>query len=106
MDGGMRSTANADLACGFDSVLVLCFRPIGQPGDRVLTRVTAQSEALIKAGARVSVISPDEVSLAAIGPRPMDVVRRPEVARTALAQGAAEVDTIARFWEETRQRAQ
>jgi NTE family protein len=106
MDGGMRSTANADLASGFDSVLVLCFHPPGQPGERMLTRVTAQSEALVKAGVRVSVISPDQASLAAIGPRTMDVVRRPEVARAALAQGAAAVDAVARFWEETHERAQ
>lgn len=77
----------------------------GQPGERMLTRVTAQSEALIKASARVSVISPDEASLAAIGPRTMDVVRRPQVARAAWAQGAAAVDAVARFWDETRQRA-
>jgi NTE family protein len=105
MDGGMRSTANADLASGFDSILVLCFHPPRQPGERVLTRVAAQSEALVKSGACVSVISPDEASLAAIGPRTMDVVRRPGVARAALAQGAAAVDAVSRFWEETRQPA-
>jgi NTE family protein len=105
MDGGMGSTANADLAAGFDSILVLCFHPPGEPGERIRARVAAQSEALVKSGARVRVISPDEASLAAIGPRAMDVVRRPGVARAALAQGAAVVDAVARFLGETRQPA-
>jgi NTE family protein len=105
MDGGMRSTANADLVSGFDSILVLCFHPPGQPGERMLIRVATQTEPLVKGGARVCVISPDEASLAAIGPRTMDVVRRPEVARAALAQGAAAADTVASFWGETRQQA-
>jgi NTE family protein len=89
MDGGMRSTVNADLACGFDSVLVLCFHPAGPVGERIAARVAAQSEMLVKSGARVGVISPDAASLAAIGPRTMDVARRPEVARAGLAQGVA-----------------
>jgi NTE family protein len=98
MDAGLRSTANADLASGFDSILVLCFHPSGQSGERIMTRVAAQSEALMKADARVCVISPDEASLAAIGPRTMDVVRRPEVTRAALGQGAAAVEVVAKFW--------
>jgi NTE family protein len=98
MDGGMRSAANADLACGFDAVLVLCFHPSGPPGDRMLTRVAAQSEALVRGGARVRVVSPDEASLAAIGPHTMDLVRRPEVARAGMAQGAASVDLVAEVW--------
>jgi len=103
MDGGMRSAANADLASGFHSILVLCFHPPGQAGERMMRRVAAQSEALMKAGARVCVISPDEASLAAIGPRTMDAIRRPEIVRHALAQGAAAVDVVAKFWRETRQ---
>jgi NTE family protein len=94
----MRSAANADLARGFDSILVFCFHPPGSSGERMMTRMAAQSEALIKTGARVCVISPDEASLAAIGPRTMEVVRRPEVARAGMAQGAASVDVVAKFW--------
>jgi NTE family protein len=99
MDGGMRSTVNVDLACGFDSILVLCFHPAGPVGERIAARVAAQSEMLVKSGARVGVISPDAASLAAIGSRTMDVMRRPEVARAGLAQGvaAAALDTVAGF---------
>ena len=102
MDGGMRSAANADLACGFDAVLVLCFHPSGPPGDRMRARMKTQSEALVRGGARVRVISPDEASLAAIGPRTMDLIRRPEVVRAGMVQGAASVDLLAEFWEEAR----
>ncbi len=101
MDGGMRSAVNADLAGGFDAILVLCFHPAGPVGERILGRVAAQSEMLVKSGARVGVISPDAASLAAIGPRTMDVVRRPAVARAGLVQGAAaaaaDFDTVAGF---------
>jgi len=89
MDGGMRSTVNADLACGFDSILVLCFHPAGPVSERIAARVAAQSEVLVASGARVHVITPDAASLAAIGPRTMDVMRRPGVARAGLAQGVA-----------------
>jgi NTE family protein len=103
MDGGMRSAANADLARGFDSILVLCFHPPGPPGARVLARVSAQSEVLIGGGASVSVIAPDAASLAAIGPRTMDLVRRPAVARAGLELGEHSADLIERFWGKTGQ---
>ncbi len=95
MDGGMRSTVNADLATGFDSVLVLCFHPPGPAGDRILARLAAQSESLERSGARVCAMSPDEVSLTAVGPLTLDVVRRPAVTRAGVAQGAASVDAVA-----------
>jgi NTE family protein len=99
MDGGMRSTANADLAAGFDAILVLCFHSPGQPGERILTRVRAQAETLRHGGARVCVLSPDPASLAAIGSRAMDVARRPDVVRAASAQGAADVDRVREFFD-------
>jgi NTE family protein len=98
MDGGTRSTANADLAGGFDAVLILCFHPRGPPAERILTRVAMQADTLVKGGARVRVIAPDHWSLAAIGPHTMDVARRPAVTRAGLAQGAAAVDAVAEIW--------
>ncbi len=95
MDGGLQSTANADLAAGAQSILIVCFHPPGPPGERIRARTGAQVEALKKAGARVCVIYPDEACQAAIGARPMDVTRRPEVARAGLAQGAAATEAIA-----------
>jgi NTE family protein len=106
MDGGMRSTANADLAAGFGSVLVLCFHLPGRPGERALARIAAQSEALAKTGTRVCVISPDAAGLAAIGPRHLDLIRRPEVARAACAQGSTAADVIGDFGDEFRRPAQ
>lgn len=93
----MRSSVNVDLASGFNSILVLCFHPPGPTGDRIMARAAAQSKSLVASGARVHVISPDEASLAAIGLRTMDYVRRPGVARAALAQGECEVDAVAPF---------
>ena len=88
MDGGVRSIANADLLEGFESVALVCFHPPGLPGERIRARVAAQVEQLRNAGAAVTVVFPDEAVLAAIGPRTMDVTRRPSVVRAALAQGA------------------
>lgn len=98
MDGGTRSSANADLASGFDDILVLGFRLAGPAGDRMSARVALQSEQLETGGARVSVLAPDEPALAEIGSRTMDVVRRPAVVQAAIAQGTAMADAVARRW--------
>ena len=98
MDGGTRSSANADLASGFDDILVLGFRLAGPAGDRMSARVALQSEQLETGGARVSVLAPDEPALAEIGSRTMDVVRRPAVVQAAIAQGTAMADSVARRW--------
>ena len=98
MDGGTRSSANADLASGFDDILVLGFRLGGPAGDRMGARVALQSEQLERGGAQVSVLTPDEAALAEIGSRTMDVVRRPAVVQAAIAQGTAMADAVARRW--------
>jgi len=80
-DGGMRSTANADLIVGCQTVLLFCFTPSGPAAERIISRSGAQADLLTAAGIRVKIISPDEACLAAIGTRTMDVTRRPSVAQ-------------------------
>lgn len=90
MDGGFASTANADLALGYDEVLVVSFRAAGPPGDRMEARLQPQLARLRDAGVRVQAILPDAACIAALGMQAMDVRRRPDVARAAIAQGKAE----------------
>jgi NTE family protein len=84
MDGGVRSTTNADLAAGHDAVLIVA--PAAGLGSAVLDDEVAQLRA---AGARVAVIAPDPPAMEAIGPNPLDPARRATAAAAGLAQAAA-----------------
>jgi NTE family protein len=99
MDGGLRSTANADLVPRFDRILILSFNPPGPVGQRMLSRVTAQAASLLAVGMRVLVITPDETCLTAIGQNTRDFARRPEITRAAVAQGTAIADSLEEFWQ-------
>ena len=59
MDGGMRSTTNADLAKGYDHVLIL--NPLGANEDWM--SIIEEAEALEREGSRVLVIEPDAASV-------------------------------------------
>jgi NTE family protein len=95
LDGGFASTANADLALGYDEVLVLGFRAAGPSGDRMEARLQPQLAGLRERGARVEAILPDAACLGALGGPSMDVRRRPDVTRAAIAQGRAEAVRLA-----------
>lgn len=84
-DGGFASTANADLAIGYDEVLVISFRAAGLIGNRMEARLRPQLAGLRDGGARVQAILPDSACLALLDT--MDVRRRPAIARAAIAQG-------------------
>ena len=72
VDGGMRSAANADLADGYERLVVLA--PIAR-GVGPLASVDAQVSGMV---ARVAVVSPDEASRRAIGRNVLDpAARRP-----------------------------
>ena len=63
IDGGFNSTDNADLAVGFDRVLILALRSAVPP--LCVVSLDAAVETLRGGGARVEVIHPDEDTLAA-----------------------------------------
>ena len=92
MDGGMRSPANADLAAGYDRVVVIAPLP---RGVGPMTSVDAQVTGL---GSRVAVVSPDRASLTAIGKNVLDPAARRPSARAGRAQAAAEVDRVRAVW--------
>ena len=93
VDGGIRSAANADLAAGHESVVVLA--PIPR-GIGPVAGVDAQVRGL---GARVAVVSPDETSRTAIGRNVLDYAARAASARAGRAQAASVVERVAEAWQ-------
>jgi NTE family protein len=89
MDGGMRSTTNADLAAGHDHVVIVA--PLS-----TLRRANLDAEVaeLRAAGATVEVVLPDELALETIGPNPLDPSHAPAAARAGLAQAAAAAERL------------
>jgi NTE family protein len=93
MDGGMRSGANADLATGYDRVVVLA--PIPR-GIGPMASVDAQVTSLVS---RVAAVSPDAASRTAIGKNVLDPAAREPSARAGRAQAAAVADRVAEVWQ-------
>jgi NTE family protein len=95
IDGGMRSTANADLVRGASQVVVLA------PLPRSMSKAHAIPAQLERLGpdVRSAVVTPDKESLAAIGRNMLDASRRAEAARTGRRQAAAVVDDVRAAWE-------
>jgi NTE family protein len=95
VDGGVRSSANADLAAGCDQVVVLApiVRALGP-----IVGVGTQVAALRAQGARVVLVSPDAAALTAIGRNVLDPAHRAAAARAGRAQAAAAADGIGAVW--------
>jgi NTE family protein len=101
MDGGMRSSTNADLATGHELVVVIQVRTgaaAGAMAQAYAARFEAELETLRQGGAKVVVLSPDEVSQGAMGVNLMDFRKRSAAARAGLAQGEAQAAELAGAW--------
>jgi NTE family protein len=94
VDGGMRSTANVDLAQGYDVVVVIA--PLPQSFSKA-TSIRAQLE---KTGAaRSAVVTPDAQALADIGKNVLDPAKRSDAARSGLRQSAEVLAAVRGAWE-------
>ncbi|HEV2533116.1 patatin-like phospholipase family protein [Phenylobacterium sp.] len=102
IDGGMRSSTNADLATGHARVVVVAIRVAGGLGgaaaERIRARLDEEIATLRDGGAEVALVTPDEASQQAFGPNLMDFRRRPDAAAAGLAQGAALAAELAARW--------
>jgi NTE family protein len=98
VDGGVWSPTNMDTAPARRGTTVLCLNPTGSMRPNLTTPFGAlgmlsRSIAIVEAlslerrGARVTTVSPDAASLAAIGPNLMDRRPRSRVIAAGLAQG-------------------
>jgi NTE family protein len=101
IDGGMRSSTNADMAAGHELVVVVAVRlgaAGGALGERIAARFNEEIETLKGGGATVVTITPDDASVEAFGPNLMDFRRRPGAAKAGLAQGLAYAQQLAPYW--------
>jgi NTE family protein len=99
LDGGYRSNENADLAAGYQRVLVLS--PFGGRTRQPLewgNHLAAQAAELRAGGSRVETIFPDGVAREAFGGNMMDPSRRAPAARAGYDQGRALADQLSAFW--------
>ncbi|HEX5303230.1 MAG TPA: patatin-like phospholipase family protein [Streptosporangiaceae bacterium] len=95
MDGGMRSATNADLAAGYQRVVVIA--PLHQ-GFGPIVSVASQVRQLEAQGAQVVVIKPDSAALLAIGKNVLDPANRPGAAAAGYAQAGAQAPAVAAVW--------
>lgn len=99
MDGGMRSGTNADLAVGFDKVLILV--PLPQPDNfpPVLgSNLQIEKRLLEERGSHLMVISADESSISAMGTNVLDPANRKNSANAGLVQGGKLAESVKQFW--------
>ncbi|MGW4244563.1 patatin-like phospholipase family protein [Nocardia sp. NPDC004722] len=99
LDGGYRRSAeNADLAAGYERVLVLS--PLGGRTRAPLewgVQLSAQVEELHAGGSAVETIMPDDATVDSFGTL-MDPGIRPPAARAGYEEGKARAPRIAEFW--------
>ena len=99
IDGGYPSPENADLAAGYERVLVLS--PFGGRTRAPLewgAHLAAHIEGLRAHGSRVETIFPDSNSRDAFGGNMMDLSARPPSAQAGYDQGKALAKQLTEFW--------
>ena len=102
IDGGYRRNENADLAAGYERVLVLS--PLGGRTRTPMEwgmHLAAQADELRAGGSSVETIVPDTESLEAFGTNLMDLSTRPPAARAGCDQGRALGEQVTEFWAVT-----
>jgi NTE family protein len=93
MDGGMRSTANVDVAAGAERVVVLA------PLPRSVSRKASIRAQLERVAPRAwSVVTPDAEALAAFGRNLLDPARRSVAAEAGLRQARDLVEQVGGVW--------
>ncbi|MFG2196401.1 patatin-like phospholipase family protein [Streptomyces sp. NPDC048639] len=95
IDGGVRSSANVDLAAEHERVVILA--PMAQGGGPIPS-ARAQAAKLTAAGARVVLLTPDRAARDAIGRNPLDPARRAPAARAGRARAAGHAEAVAAVW--------
>ena len=95
IDGGLRSTTNADLAEGYERVLVIApYPPVASP----LGRALAEELEPVERSGRVVVVAPDDVAMAAFGLNPLDPSTRRPSALAGRDFGKTVADQVRGLW--------
>ena len=95
VDGGVRSVANADLAAGYERVVIVA--PVAA-GIGQMPSPGRQAAALAAAGARVVLVRPDRAAVRAIGRNVLDVSRRAAAATAGRAQARTAAVAVRAVW--------
>ena len=100
IDGGMRSSTNADLAKGAAVVLVVAVtsNARGPMAEVTRRRLEGEIQAIRDEGGEAILIQPDAASQDAFGLNLMDFSRRAGAAEAGFAQGRAEAERVAAIW--------
>nr|WP_248283483.1 patatin-like phospholipase family protein [Cryobacterium arcticum] len=104
LDGGYRRNENADLAAGFDRVVVLS--PFGGRSRYPLEwgmHLAVQVAELRAGGSRVETIFPDGAAEHLFGVNAMDPSLRPPAARAGYEQGRNLGERLTGFWQAARE---
>jgi len=94
MDGGTRSSTNADLAVGHDVVVIVTPYPL----EQMLSGNFEDERAALEPASRIITIVADDASREATGMNPLDAARRHPSALAGRAQGQAAAASIAEVW--------
>ncbi|HEY2551244.1 MAG TPA: patatin-like phospholipase family protein [Streptosporangiaceae bacterium] len=94
IDGGMRATANVDLAAGYRQVVVIAPLPRGVGRIAGVARQVAE----LPGSPSVAVIVPGKAAVSAIGRNLLDPASRQSAARAGYAQAATEAERIGAVW--------
>jgi len=97
VDGGIRSTANADLASGYRRIAVIAPIPKA-PGPMPST--ARQAAELTRAGAKVALAVPGSTARRAMGRNLLDPARMGAAARAGRAEAAAYAASMAAAWND------
>jgi len=103
IDGGMSSGTNADVAQGYQRVLIIAAEPsmIAPAMGPTMHRISFNEEMdqLKQSGSHVKVLSPDEESLKTKGPNPLDANFRGVSAEAGRKQGQKIAAEVKAFWD-------
>lgn len=99
IDGGMVSTANAELAADFANAVVIAPSPKNASGSTVWDEISRLSK-----NNRCLVVTPDDSSTTAMGSNPLDPTCRAATAQAAREQGRLLGTSILEQWLAERQR--
>jgi NTE family protein len=107
IDGGMKSATNAELAAGYDRVIVVSVTAGMERAANAFPAIAARFKqrmddelgAITSKGGQVEMIIPDDESQAAFGTNLMDFSRRGEIADAGLRQGKLEAARLRDFWK-------
>jgi NTE family protein len=105
IDGGMRSGTNADIAKGYQRVLILraeTFDVSALDPQHTTPFMTFEEELseLEQAGSQVLVITPNAASAEARGSNPLDASRSAISAKVGREQGRLLAESVKHFWRE------